>query len=203
MSFYWYENRPNLLIAEQETMQAYFRAFQLLKMGDGRLYWHGKVRPSGSAGSDWEIMLVYDHNHPHNNTYGGSIKAYCSSPELDVINKLVSRFHSQYAADSAAAYASYLALLEYMGIPRSCMSTRSQNKFFHNLGEHRGWFIPHVLTDNFGNKYLCTARPSDLLDGIKEVSTAATALGFVLTWVYAFERFILGEVGSEIYGETY
>ena len=32
-------------------------------------------------------MVVYDHNHPHNNTYGGSLRVYSVKPDLNELYK--------------------------------------------------------------------------------------------------------------------
>jgi hypothetical protein len=81
-SFFWYENDPVLYQAEMDAMSRYFPQFQLEKLSDGRLAWHGRVTPV-PQGIDWHLQAIYENNHPHNNTYGGSIKVYSISPDID------------------------------------------------------------------------------------------------------------------------
>lgn len=81
-AFYWYEKDRELFEAEVEAMK-YFPNFRLEKLDDGRLYWVGNLNPNGKSGATWTIMAVYDHNHPHNNTYGGSVKVYSIKPDLN------------------------------------------------------------------------------------------------------------------------
>ncbi len=81
-SFYWYEKNPELFSAEKLAMKNFPR-FTLGKLDDDRLYWLGQLNPNGKTGGVWTIMAVYDHNHPHNNSYGGSVKVYSVKPDLD------------------------------------------------------------------------------------------------------------------------
>ena len=82
-SFYWYERDPALFKDECSVMRAYFPQFQLDKLDDGRYCWIGSVNPRGDEGGVWTIMAVYDHNHPHNNSYGGSVRVYSIKPALE------------------------------------------------------------------------------------------------------------------------
>jgi len=86
-SFYWYENEPELYGAEIEAMRRFFPRFQLQKERDGRLSWLGQVTPGLIANPPrtYTLHLVYDHDHPHNNSYGGSVKVYCIDPDLEEI----------------------------------------------------------------------------------------------------------------------
>lgn len=84
MSDYWYENDPGLLKEEAEAMNHFFPSFKLYKLKDGRLQWHGYVHPDNvRRGASWELCLIYDHNHPHNSTYGGSVRVYSVEPDLN------------------------------------------------------------------------------------------------------------------------
>jgi len=88
-SFYWYERDPVLLEAEQAAMKEKQPNFQLEKLDDGRLCWIGNVNPRGNDGGVWTLQVIYDHNHPHNDSYGGSIKVYSIKPTLeDLIKEL-------------------------------------------------------------------------------------------------------------------
>ena len=81
-SFYWYEKDRDLFEAEIEAMKV-FPNFHLEKLDDDRLCWVGSLNPNGKTGGTWTIMAVYDHNHPHNNSYGGSVKVYSIKPDLN------------------------------------------------------------------------------------------------------------------------
>ena len=89
-SIYWYENDRQLLAGEVAAMKKFFPNFKLMKLPDGRLYWRGTVNPLGDAGSMWDLMVIYDNNHPHTdgvNTYGGSIDVYPVKPNLAELQK--------------------------------------------------------------------------------------------------------------------
>ena len=81
-AFYWYEKDRELYNAEVQSMRV-FPHFKLEKLDDDRLCWIGNLNPNGKSGGTWTIMAVYDHNHPHNNTYGGSVKVYSIQPDLN------------------------------------------------------------------------------------------------------------------------
>ena len=85
--FYWYERDPELFNSEKLAMRTYFPNFVLDKLDDGRLCWVGTLNPRGKDGGTWTLMVVYDHNHPHNNTYGGSLRVYSVQPDLNELYK--------------------------------------------------------------------------------------------------------------------
>jgi len=86
-SFYWYENDPLLFKDEKEVMKEIFPQFSLDSLGDGRLCWYGHLktdlRPGGAL---WHLQVIYDHDHPNNKRYGGSVKVYSIDPDLDQLN---------------------------------------------------------------------------------------------------------------------
>jgi len=84
MGFYWYDQDPDLLDAEQMAMAKFFPSFKLYKMddGSGRLYWRGKVQPTGKGGLVWDLMLIYANDHPAAQNYGGSIQILPVKPRL-------------------------------------------------------------------------------------------------------------------------
>jgi hypothetical protein len=86
-SFYWYESDPDLYRAELEAMRTYFPSFRLEKESDGRLSWIGPVTPGliGRPFRTYTLQAVYDHSHPSNSTYGGSVKVYSVDPDLEEI----------------------------------------------------------------------------------------------------------------------
>ena len=87
--FYWYERNPDLYADEVETMKHYFPDFKSCTLSDGRKAWTGNLRPNGETGGVWNIMAVYEHNHPNNSTYGGSVKIYSITPDLDELDSVI------------------------------------------------------------------------------------------------------------------
>ena len=89
MAYYWYQNDPELYKAEVMAMRKYFPSFQInqLQDGSGRLYWRGKVQPTGQGGMVWDLMLIYKNNHPHagQDEYGGSIQILPVQPRLKTL----------------------------------------------------------------------------------------------------------------------
>ena len=69
-------------------MSRYFPSFRLQKGPDGRLSWNGQLTPGMLQGwrRTYTLRAIYDHNHPHNDSYGGSIKLYCVDPDLSEIS---------------------------------------------------------------------------------------------------------------------
>jgi len=62
----------------------------------------GMVTPTDMRpGAQWIIQVVYDHNHPNNSTYGGSIKIYCIDPDLAEISKKLGESIPHTLRDSA------------------------------------------------------------------------------------------------------
>ena len=57
----------------------------LQKEKDGRLSWLGTVQPGALSGGSpqYVLLAVYSHNHPSNDTYGGSVKVYVVAPDLE------------------------------------------------------------------------------------------------------------------------
>jgi hypothetical protein len=84
-SFYWYETDPDLYRAEVEAMRKFFPAFRLEKESDGRLSWIGQVTPGliGRYPNTYMLQAVYDHSHPSNSSWGGSVKVYSVDPPLE------------------------------------------------------------------------------------------------------------------------
>lgn len=82
-SLYWYENDPQLFEVEMEAMNHFFPLFRPDRLPDGRMSWVGSMA-SGVPGSNriWHLQLVYDHDHPHNDSYGGSISVIPIEPDL-------------------------------------------------------------------------------------------------------------------------
>lgn len=85
-SFCWYERNPQLMAAEQAAMAKFFPQFHLDVLDDRRLFWEGVVAPQICWNGNWTLMLVYDHDHPNNSSYGGSVRVYSISPDLEQIS---------------------------------------------------------------------------------------------------------------------
>ncbi|MCS5691278.1 hypothetical protein NZK33_04660 [Cyanobium sp. FGCU-6] len=87
-SLYWYERDAELFQAEQEAMQHFFPGFRADRLADGRMSWLGSLA-SGVPGSSriWHLQVVYDHDHPHNNSWGGSIHVFPVEPDLMAIQQ--------------------------------------------------------------------------------------------------------------------
>jgi hypothetical protein len=105
-SLYWYENDPELYRLEVQAMkrpESPFRHFQLRKEADGRLAWLGHITPGLLKGGQrsYALHAVYDHNHPHNSSYGGSVKVYMLDPDLDELSQQLRIPH--LLRDSAAS----------------------------------------------------------------------------------------------------
>lgn len=87
-SLYWYERDAELFQAEQAAMRHFFPRFRADRLSDGRMSWLGSL-VSGVPGSNriWHLQVIYDHDHPHNNSYGGSIHVFPIDPDLSAIQK--------------------------------------------------------------------------------------------------------------------
>jgi len=153
-SFYWYERNKALLEADKQAMRAFFPGFRLDKLDDGRLYWIGQVNPRGKDGGVWTLQAVYQHNHPSNDSYGGSVRVYSIDPDMDELYKEAGK-------------------------------------------------LPHILRDETGHLYMCTARKEDVAAGANQKTSAATSIGWAVRWIWAVESWLAGELGNEIFEHTY
>lgn len=95
-AYYWYQSDPVLYQAEYAAMQKFFPSFTIhqLQDGTGRLYWRGSVQPAGPGGIVWDLMLIYENDHPHTgkDEYGGSVRILPLSPRLkDLAARMPSR----------------------------------------------------------------------------------------------------------------
>jgi len=91
--YYWYQRDPDLYQAELMAMQKFFPSFQIAQLedGSGRLYWRGKVQPTGKGGMVWDLMLIYKNEHPRagQDEYGGSVQILPIKPRLrDIAQQL-------------------------------------------------------------------------------------------------------------------
>ena len=77
----WYnKNDHRLFRTEVAAMKKFFpkAGFDFMK-STGNMYWVLDMNVASFA-TPWRFMLVYDKNHPHNNTFGGSIKVFPIRP---------------------------------------------------------------------------------------------------------------------------
>jgi len=147
-AFYWYERDAELLNGEKMAMNKFFPNFQLQKLNNGKLSWFGSLTPGKRT---WYLQAVYQHNHPCNSTYGGSVRIYMIDPDLDIL-------------------------------------------------QNRKGSIPHVLCDEVGHLYICTARMEDIKAG-NIVTTAASSIAWAVKWISAFELWEEGFLSSkDFYG---
>lgn len=176
MGFYWYQNDPDLYKAEVLAMRKFFPSFSIHQMedGSGRLYWRGKVQPSGPNGIVWDLMLIYKNDHPHasDGEYGGSIQILPISPRLkDVAQKV------------------YPIALEKYG--------SSENALKHGFGLG----LPHIYRTKFGRDeeyFICTADPKYFKAGQNRTTSAASALSWACKWILLCEMWLNGEIGDEV-----
>jgi hypothetical protein len=89
-SLYWYENEPEILHEEVEVMSHFFPQFRRELLNDNRMSWVGHVA-SGIPGSDriWYLQAVYDHDHPHNQKWGGSVLVIPIEPSLEFLSEQI------------------------------------------------------------------------------------------------------------------
>ena len=80
----WYETDKALLEGETKVMSFHFPNFQLVQLPDKRLAWQGVIAPNLATGRKWEILAVYNHNHPAQDI-GSSVKVFLVNPTLDEV----------------------------------------------------------------------------------------------------------------------
>ena len=87
-SLYWYERDPELFQAELGAMNHFFPLFRPDLLVDGRMSWLGSLA-SGVPGSHriWHLQVIYDHDHPHNDSWGGSIHVFPIDPDLRALEE--------------------------------------------------------------------------------------------------------------------
>lgn len=91
----WYnKNDHRLFRTEVAAMRKFFpnAGFRFMQ-STGNMYWviDMKVSETGFART-WRFMLVYDKDHPHNNTYGGSIKVCPIKPNESDIREMAEEY---------------------------------------------------------------------------------------------------------------
>ncbi|MEA3315915.1 MAG: hypothetical protein U9Q30_08685 [Campylobacterota bacterium] len=100
LAYYWYENNEPLLDAEMEAMNTHYPQFKLSKNNDGRLYWIGELNNITGENSKWHLQVIYDNDHPNNNSYGGSVKIYPIKPVLEDMQEQIGESIPHILSDS-------------------------------------------------------------------------------------------------------
>jgi len=80
----WYSLYPDLLTIEKIAMQKLFPQFTLDKLDDGRMCWLGSIKID-SREIEYQLLVVYAHNHPFCCKEYSSIKVYPMLPDSDEI----------------------------------------------------------------------------------------------------------------------
>lgn len=177
MAYYWYQSDPQLYQMEVAAMKKFFPSFTInqLQDGSGRLYWRGKVQPTGEGGMVWDIMLIYKNTHPKvagPNEYGGTVQILPLSPRLkDIGEKMMPLIMETYGTyDNAVAHGFGLGL-------------------------------PHVYHEKFGRNdeyFICTADPKYFKGDKAQSTSAASALSWACKWIILCEMWLNGEISDDV-----
>lgn len=175
MAYYWYQSDPGLYQAEVAAMQKFFPSFTInqLQDGSGRLYWRGKVQPTGPGGMVWDLMLIYKNTHPKAEGYGGSVQILPLNPRLiDLADRIMPSILAQYNNDMNA--------IQRKGL---------------QLG------LPHVYHQKFGRNeeyFICTADPRYFKGNKTQSTSAASALSWACKWIILCEMWLNGEISDDL-----
>ena len=176
MAYYWYQSDPQLYKTEVEAMKHFFPSFTInqLQDGSGRLYWRGKVQPTGEGGMVWDLMLIYKNTHPHaeEGEYGGSVQILPLQPRLkDLADKIMPSLLAQY---------------------------KNMNNLYAK-GLQLG--LPHVYHQKFGRNeeyFICSADPKYFKTGQNQSTSAASALSWACKWIILCEMWLNGEISDDV-----
>jgi len=88
----WYAKKPELFATEVKLMRQHFPSAEYGILDDGTMFWRVvmDINPRDSTArpfEPWQLLLVYDKDHPHNKTYGGSIHIVPLSPSYDDLHR--------------------------------------------------------------------------------------------------------------------
>ena len=177
MAYYWYQSDPQLYQMEVAAMKKFFPSFTInqLQDGSGRLYWRGKVQPTGEGGMVWDIMLIYKNTHPKvlsDTEYGGTVQILPVSPRLkDIAQQMMPLLEQTY------------------GSYDNCV------KRGFGLG------LPHIYRDNFVRQeeyFICTADPKYFKGDKTQSTSAASALSWACKWIILCEMWMNGEISDDV-----
>ena len=88
----WFENDPELYADEVEGMKRFFPQFEQEIVDDpssrwhGCLCWTGELTPGILDGVSWQVMAVYQPNHP-TPCMGGSVCVYLIDPSMEDVDE--------------------------------------------------------------------------------------------------------------------
>ena len=189
MAYYWYQSDPQLYQMEVAAMKKFFPSFTInqLQDGSGRLYWRGKVQPTGEGGMVWDIMLIYKNTHPHvgsANEYGGTVQILPLSPRLkDVAEKMMPILMDTYKVCDR-------------------FGRVDQEATYNNCVKHGfGLGLPHIYRDQFGRNeeyFICTADPKYFKGDVTQSTSAASALSWACKWIILCEMWLNGEISDDV-----
>jgi hypothetical protein len=63
--------------------------------------------------------------------------------------------------------------------------------------------LPHILRDEYGHRYMCTARMEDVDAGLDTVTSAAKSLAWACKWIWMVEGWLSGKFGREVFDHTF
>lgn len=174
MAYYWYQSDPQLYQMEVAAMRKFFPSFTIdqLQDGSGRLFWRGKVQPTGAGGMTWDLMLIYKNSHPRAEGYGGSIQILPIAPRLkDIAERMMPLVMQTYGTyDNAIAHGFGLGL-------------------------------PHIYRDQFGRNeeyFICSADPKYFKANQTHSTSAASALSWACKWIILCEMWLNGEISDDV-----
>ena len=174
MAYYWYQSDPQLYQMEVAAMNKFFPSFTInqLQDGSGRLYWRGKVQPTGEGGMVWDLMLIYKNSHPRAEGYGGSIQILPLAPRLkDIADQMMPLIMQTYGT-------------------------------YDNAVKHGfGLGLPHIYHDHFGRDeeyFICSADPKFFRDKKEQSTSAASALSWACKWIILCEMWLNGEISDDV-----
>lgn len=173
-SYYWYQSDPELYQSEFRAMKQFFPDFEISQLNDGsgRLYWRGKVQPLGEGGLVWDLMLIYQNDHPLAESYGGSIQILPIYPRLKDI-----------------AQQTMELMLEKYGSYDRCSE----------IGLGLG--LPHIYRGQYGRDeeyFICSAAPEYFKAEESHSTSAASALSWACKWCFLCEMWLNGDIGDEV-----
>jgi hypothetical protein len=90
----WYRTDPELWGFECREMKRCFPQAKLSMLKDDRVCWDitfpGIIDVHGNK-HEWTFKFIYDSDHPHNRSWGGSIKVYAVKPSINELGIMARR----------------------------------------------------------------------------------------------------------------
>jgi hypothetical protein len=63
--------------------------------------------------------------------------------------------------------------------------------------------LPHILRDQYGHLYMCTARQEDVDAGVNTITSAAKTLAWAAKWIWMVEGWLNGDFGDEVFEHNF